>query len=984
MIMSSLSPEKPSTMPLPDNEMERLAALYRYQILDTPPEVAFDRITALAARLLGTPIALISLVDESRAWFKSCTGWSGYEVPRESTPCSFTILESVPLIIPDTRQDNRFACTPLFQSELDVRFYAGAPLRTQDGFNLGTLCVVDIQPRDVMSAEQQATLVDLAAMVVDELEHCKAAHKIAQVDTALLEVSKGIAKVTGEAFFQALTQHFSQVLGTDYVYIGLLEGDLDMMIRPIATCAHGQMVENQPCLLLGSPCGEVIKQQKICCYPSNVQAVFPNMPLLKLLGIESYVGTPFFDSSGTPLGVLGVMHGKPLENIQLTKTLLLLFALRISAELERQRIEAELRQAAERVSAAQRCAKVGLWSWDVITNEVYWSPEYYTLWGIDPNILAGYDTWLETIAEEDRDRVNQHIHAAVAQQQPIQVEYRYLHPEHGLCWFMTIGNTLYNAENQPLRATGIALDITERKQVEEELFQKNAILNVINESAPTPIFVKDRQGRIIYGNPATFEVLGKSPSEVIGFRDGDLFPDLEDAVKVMENDQRIMEAGQTEVVEESPDGIRTFLGMKSPYRNQAGEVIGLIGIASDISDRVQLERDRERVLQQEHTARQAAENANRIKDEFLAVLSHELRSPLNPILGWTKLLQDGNLDKAKTAHALATIERNAKLQSELIEDLLDVSRILRGKLSLRLCPISLASTVEAAIETVSLAAEAKSIQIHTALDSEVGQVLGDSSRLQQVVWNLVSNAVKFTPEKGCVKVHLMVVDHQAQITVADSGKGISPQFLPHVFDYFRQEDGATTRKFSGLGLGLAIVRHLVELHGGTVQAESPGEEQGATFTVRIPLAETGQRQNFKPQPPSAALRNNSLLGIRVLVVDDEPDMRDVIAFSLEQTGAEVMTAATATKALETLVQFQPDILVSDIGMPNMDGYMLIQKIRALPPEQGGQIKAIALTAYASEVDQHQALQAGFHYHLAKPVEPEVLVRAIVELFKSNC
>ncbi|MCY7284942.1 MAG: PAS domain-containing protein, partial [Cyanobacteria bacterium CAN_BIN43] len=508
----------------------------------------------------------------------------------------------------------------------------------------------------------------------------------------------------------------------------------------------------------------MIKQQKICCYPSEVQAVFPNMPLLKLLGVESYVGTPFFGSSGTPLGVLGVMHGKPLENIQLAQTLLSLFALRISTELERQRTEVELRQAAERMSAAQHCAKAGLWGWDIITNEVYWSPEYYTLWGIDPTIPAGYGTWIGAIVEEDRDRVNQHLYAAVAQQQPIRVEYRYLHPERGLCWFMSIGNTLYNAENKPLRATGIALDITERKQVEEELLQKNAILNVINESAPTPIFVKDRQGRIIYANPATFEVLGKSPSEVIGFRDGDLFPDLEDAAKVMTNDQRIMEAGQTEVVEESPDGIRTFLGMKSPYRNQAGEVIGLIGIASDISDRVQLERDRERVLQQEQTAREAAETANRIKDEFLAVLSHELRSPLHPILGWTKLLQDGNLDEAKTAHALASIERNAKLQSELIEDLLDVSRILRGKLSLNLCPVNLALTIEAAIETVGSAAEAKSIQIQTALDSEIVQVLGDSSRLQQVIWNLVSNAVKFTPEGGRIEVALTVVDHQAQIT----------------------------------------------------------------------------------------------------------------------------------------------------------------------------------------------------------------------------
>lgn len=347
-------------------------------------------------------------------------------------------------------------------------------------------------------------------------------------------------------------------------------------------------------------------------------------------------------------------------------------------------------------------------------------------------------------------------------------------------------------------------------------------------------------------------------------------------------------------------------------------------------------------------------------------------------------MQSGNLDAAKTAHALETIERNAKLQSELIEDLLDVSRILQGKLSLNLSPVNLALTVEAAIETVSLAAGTKSIEIQTALDPQIGHVLGDCSRLQQIVWNLVSNAVKFTPEGGRIEVRLVRVDHQAQLTVADTGKGITPEFLPHVFDYFRQEDSATTRRFGGLGLGLAIVRHLVELHGGTVQADSPGDQQGTTFTVKIPLSETAKEQSFDSEHSFfAPAQNNSLLGIRVLVVDDESDMRDVIAFSLERSGSEVFAVETAAKALEALARFQPDILVSDIGMPEMDGYMLIQKIRALPPEQGGQIKAIALTAYAAEFDQSQALQAGFHQHLAKPVEPEVLVRAIVKLFKSN-
>lgn len=381
-------------------------------------------------------------------------------------------------------------------------------------------------------------------------------------------------------------------------------------------------------------------------------------------------------------------------------------------------------------------------------------------------------------------------------------------------------------------------------------------------------------------------------------------------------------------------------------------------------------------LEAEQAARAEAERANRVKDEFLAVLSHELRSPLNPILGWAKLLQNGKLDEAKTTYALATIERNARLQAELIEDLLDVSRILQGKLNLNLCPIALAAMIQAAIETVQMAAEAKSIAIETNLAAERGQILGDATRLQQVIWNLLSNAVKFTPQGGQVTVQLKPVGDQAQITVVDTGKGIAAAFLPSVFDSFRQADASTTRQFGGLGLGLAIVRHLVELHGGTVQAESRGEGLGATFTVSLPLI---------PMPPAVKLeahlapRSTHLRGVRVLVVDDEADSQAFIAFALEQAGASVTTAITASEALAAFAQAPMDILLSDIRMPEIDGYMLMRQIRSLRPEQGGTIPAIALTAYAGEVDQQQILTSGFQQHLSKPIDPEQIIEAISAL-----
>ncbi|MEG3863184.1 hybrid sensor histidine kinase/response regulator, partial [Microcoleus sp. herbarium12] len=421
---------------------------------------------------------------------------------------------------------------------------------------------------------------------------------------------------------------------------------------------------------------------------------------------------------------------------------------------------------------------------------------------------------------------------------------------------------------------------------------------------------------------------------------------------------------------------RWFLSRAVPIRSAIGNVLRWFGTNTDITDRLNAEAERERLLALEKAARAEAERANRVKDEFLAVLSHELRTPLNPILGWAKLLRSNSLTPEKQLYAVETIERNAKLQTELIEDLLDVSGILQGKVSLNIVPVDLARAIGSAIETVHLSAQVKSIQICTQLAPDLGSVLGDARRLQQVVWNLLSNAVKFTPPGGKIAVKLLRVDSDALITVTDTGKGIEPDFLPYVFDYFRQADSTFTRKFGGLGLGLAIVRHLVELHGGTVKADSTGEEQGATFTVRIPLMPV-QPQTIPAQ--TAPESSFNLSGIRVLAVDDDADARDLVVFLLEDCGASVTAVASADDALTLLTQSVPDVLLSDIGMPYTDGYMLLRQVRALPPEQGGLVPAIALTAYAGEIDYQQALAAGFQRHISKPLEPDKLLQTMLDL-----
>lgn len=402
-------------------------------------------------------------------------------------------------------------------------------------------------------------------------------------------------------------------------------------------------------------------------------------------------------------------------------------------------------------------------------------------------------------------------------------------------------------------------------------------------------------------------------------------------------------------------------------------------LQQEITERKRVEEERQRLLAREQSARAEAEQANRIKDEFLAVLSHELRTPLHPILGWSKLLQSGKLDPAQSRAAVETIERNAKLQVQLIDDLLDVSRILSGKLTLKPAPMNLAVLLTAAIETMRLAAAAKTLALEVQLEPTVGLVYGDAGRLQQVVWNLLANAVKFTPTGGQVKVRLTQINHHAQVQVVDTGKGIKAEFLPYVFEHFRQEDGATTRKFGGLGLGLAIARQIVELHGGSIEVSSPGEHQGATFTVALPLLQSAELMAAVADAARTQADALPLANLRVLVVDDDPDARALVTFVMAQAGAAVIAVESAIEALQTLQSKPLDLLLSDIGMPDMDGYAFMRQVRQLPI--GGQIPALALTAYAGEVDQQQVLAAGFQQHLSKPVDPEQLVSAVCALCK---
>ncbi|MBN3873359.1 PAS domain S-box protein [Nostoc sp. JL33] len=616
----------------------------------------------------------------------------------------------------------------------------------------------------------------------------------------------------------------------------------------------------------------------------------------------------------------------------------------------------------------------------------YVSRDGATLLGLKPQDIIGKTLQEVGFPADLVEQVENQRQAVMKTGQPIKDECKYITAD-GVHNYEYILTPLRNCNQTIDGVITVCRDITEHKRAEKTLRESEARFRRLFESNLIGVAFWNLDGLIIDANDAFLQLAGYTRDEFATldrFNWKELTPveyqHLDDRALLEVQTTGVSRIYEKEYIHRNGKRVPIVLGIALLNDSQDKGVAFVL----DITERKLVEKECAYLLQREQTARQQAEIANKIKDEFLAVLSHELRTPLNPILGWSKMLRTRKFDQKTTNHALETIERNAKLQTQLIEDLLDVSRILQGKLNLNICPVNLVMVVEAALETVKLAAQAKSIQIQTIFDPTLGQVMGDSNRLQQVLWNLLSNAVKFTPAGGRVEIRLMEVGKQAQIQVSDTGKGILPDFLPYVFDYFRQADGTTTRIFGGLGLGLAIVRKVVEMHGGNVQAESPGEGLGATFTVELPLLVRSEHIRGEEKEPLDCHPESSLLShTKILVVDDEPDIRDLISFILQDYGLEVTAVASAQEALQALSESIPDVLISDIGMPKTDGYMLIREVRSRSPQQGGQVPAIALTAYAGEMNQQQALAAGFQMHISKPVDPDVLLKAIADLIKPS-
>jgi PAS domain S-box-containing protein len=549
---------------------------------------------------------------------------------------------------------------------------------------------------------------------------------------------------------------------------------------------------------------------------------------------------------------------------------------------------------------------------------------------------------------------------------------------------------LTDDDNNVIGGVAVITDITARRQAEESAHTAYRQLAFHVESSPLAVIEWDSDFRVSRWSESAERLFGWKAEEVIGKHVNEwqfVFADDVDAVALVTNRQRegVEVHGVLRNRNYTRDGSILFCEWyNSVLHDDRGQLVSVLSLVLDVTARKAAEDDRAALLIRERDARKHAEEADRLKDEFLATLSHELRTPLTSILGWASMIRSGEVEGPNATRAIETIERNARSQARLIDDLLDVSRIITGNLRLDLHPLNLVPIVEAAVDALRPTADVKGIQIRTET-SGACLVKGDPNRLRQVIWNLLSNSIKFTQRGGVVAVKLACVDSTVRLTVADTGEGISPEFLPYVFDRFRQAEGSISRKQGGLGLGLAVVRHLVELHGGSISAESGGLGHGSVFTVELPLAqerrdparaEERRREVERRRSRKGSVR---LDGVHVLLVEDDEDSRKLLGAMLKRYGARVTSTKSAAEAISVFATDVPDVLVSDIGMPDEDGYEFIRKLRALPPEKGGRTPAIALTGYASRKDRERALAAGYDKHMAKPIEQADMISAIAAL-----
>ena len=748
------------------------------------------------------------------------------------------------------------------------------------------------------------------------------------------------------------------------------------------------------------------------------------------LPVRSYLAVPVVARSGEVHGGLFFGHSETGVFTERDERMLVAIAAHASVAIDNARLHAATTTAEEQYRALAESSPQLVWTTTPDGSVEYCNQQFLDYVGLPLEEVRREPVWHRVVHPEDVPSATAAWTTALSTGAAYEVEYRFRRASDGSYrWFLARGACVRNSEGHIVRWVGSCTDINDRKRSEEThrfLAEAGTLLaSSLDYRQTLPALARlavphmaDWCSIELASNNGDLErvaVVHADPHRL------DLIGEIERQYPPDENDasRRIVRTGSSEHVRELTQdmiaasardshhldmilelGLRSWMsvpiivdrrtiGVIAFASSESGRLFeqGDVDIAEELGRRVGTTIDNARLFEMTQHERLRAEEASRAKDELLSVTSHELRTPLNAILGWSRMLRSGHLSEEKRARALETIERNAKVQVQLVEDLLDFSRVVTGRLRINLAPLEPAQVVEAAIDVVRPAADAKNVRLQVLLDPDAGTLSGDAERLQQVVWNLLSNAVKFTPKGGRVYVRMQREDSHVEVVVADTGAGIHPPFLPYVFQPFRQQDATVTRAHGGLGLGLAIVKHLVELHGGNIEARSEGVGKGATFVVRLPVSPLRAPSLF-PQTNAVTPANErqallqcppELEGLRVLVCEDEPDARELLEAILVGCKATVTLAGSVTEALDRFSESIPDVVLSDIGMPDASGYELIRRIRALPVEKGGRVPAIALTAYASMADRTRALMEGFQNHVAKPTEPQELLAAVAAL-----
>ena len=652
---------------------------------------------------------------------------------------------------------------------------------------------------------------------------------------------------------------------------------------------------------------------------------------------------------------------------------------------DRKNAEDALREINQRFSATYEFAPVGIVESSPEGRYINGNEQFCAITGYNKKELSEFGIEEITHAEDFSTDIELHRKLVDGAIPSYQIEKRYVRKDGSIVWCELYRSAVRDAAGKTLYTIGAVSNITTRKFTEEALRESEENYRVLAETASDAIIRIDEASTIRFVNTAAERIFGYAMQEMVGQPLMMLMPEemrpqhYAGFSRYMQTGKRKLNWESIEVPAQRKNGEQFPLEISFGEYNRDGRRF-FIGIARDITERKQAEAERERFLISEQEHRRQAEESNRLKDEFLATVSHELRTPLNAILGWATMVRKGGYDPETMRRAFDVVERNSRNQNQIISDILDVSRIITGKLNLNLYPLHLTPILRAAIDTLHPAIEAKHLKLKTNFKPDTAKVSGDGDRLQQVMWNLLSNAVKFTPDGGTIEIALFYRDNFAEIVVTDSGEGIKQDFLPYVFDRFRQEDGSANRRHGGLGLGLSIVRNLVELHGGTVAVKNRGSGQGAVFTVHLPL-KSGKSAAAAKNKNADDAQYGILKGLRILVVDDEADALELAAFILGGEGAEVFTADSVDEALEIFDKESLDAIVSDIGMPGKDGYNLIEEIKKRASRSKRVIPTVALTAYAGDREGKRVTEVGFDAHLPKPVEPSQLIETIAEVTK---